>query len=149
MGATWDGYGVNFALFSENAEAVDLCLFDTDYGAPEVARIRLREHTDNVWHARLPEARPGLRYGYRVYGPWNPAAGERFNPHQLLIDPYAKAITGSVEWSDAMFAYPPGPNPDADLEFSNSDSAPGMPKAVVIENSLTWGVDRLLRRRWN
>ncbi|MCA9831286.1 MAG: glycogen debranching protein GlgX [Dehalococcoidia bacterium] len=149
LGATWDGYGVNFALFSENAEAVDLCLFDTDYGAPEVTRIRLREHTDNVWHVRLPEARPGLRYGYRVYGPWNPAAGERFNPHKLLIDPYAKAITGSVEWSDAMFGYPPGPNPDADLEFSNSDSAPGMPKAVVIEPSFTWGDDRLLRRPWN
>ncbi|MGE0600264.1 MAG: glycogen debranching protein GlgX [Dehalococcoidia bacterium] len=149
LGATWDGQGVNFALFSENAEAVDLCLFDQEYGAAEVTRVRMPEQTDNVWHVYLPEARPGLMYGYRVYGPYNPAKGERFNPHKLLLDPYAKAIAGSVEWSDAMFAYPPGPDKDADLGFSEIDSGPGMPKSVVIEPGFSWGDDKRLRIPWN
>src|SRR5918999_1007262 len=99
LGATWDGSGVNFAIFSENAEAVDLCLFDAAYGAPEVERIRLRERTDLVWHVYLPEARPGQLFGYRVHGPFEPEAGHRFNPAKLLLDPYAKAITGTVHWS--------------------------------------------------
>ncbi len=149
LGATWDGHGVNFALFSENAEAVDLCLFDRPYGAPEVTRVRLREQTDNVWHVYLPEARPGLMYGYRVSGHYDPSRGHRFNPNKLLLDPYAKAITGPIEWSDAMFGYPPGPDPDADLGYSDTDSGPGMPKAVVIEPGFSWGDDRPLRTPWN
>src|SRR5919202_5144700 len=94
LGATWDGSGVNFALFSEHAEAVELCIFDRPYDAPEVARIPMREQTDYVWHVYLPEARPGLIYGYRVQGPWDPGHGARFNAHKLLLDPYAKALTG-------------------------------------------------------
>ncbi len=149
LGARWDGQGVNFALFSENAEAVELCLFDQPYGAPEVVRIPLREQTDNVWHTYLPEARPGLMYGYRVHGPHDPPRGLRFNPSKLLLDPYARAITGPVEWSDAMFGYIPGPSPDSDLTFSESDSGPGMPKAVVIEPGFSWGDDRPPRTPWN
>jgi len=149
LGATWDGRGVNFALFSENAEAVDLCLFDQPYGAAEVTRVRMREQTDNVWHVYLPEGRPGLMYGYRVWGPCQPSMGHRFNHHKLLLDPYAKAITGPVEWSDAMFAYTPAPAPDADFGFNETDSAPGMPKAVVIEPGFSWSDDRPLRTPWN
>src|SRR5687767_3500787 len=139
LGATWDGSGVNFALFSEHAEAVELCLFDQAYGAPELARIPLKEQTDYVWHIYLPEARPGLMYGYRVYGPYDPARGDRFNPHKLLLDPYAKAISGPVDWSDAMFGYPLGGGDDRDLRMDNSDSAPGMPKSVVVEPAFSWG----------
>jgi glycogen operon protein len=149
LGATWDGRGVNFALFSENAEAVDLCLFDEATGASETARLRMREQTDNVWHTYLPEIRPGQMYGYRVLGPYEPSAGHRFNQHKLLLDPYAKAITGPVDWSDAMFGYPLGQGPDAELAFSDADSGPGMPKAVVIEPAYSWGNDRPLRTPWN
>ena len=150
LGATWDGSGVNFALFSENAEGVDLCLFDKAYGAPEVARIRMREQTDNVWHVYLPEARPGQIYGYRVYGPYDPANGHRFNHHKLLLDPYAKATTGPIEWSEAMFGYPmESRRRDRDLEFDERDSAPGMPKAVVIEPAFTWGDDRPPHTPWS
>jgi len=140
---------VNFAIFSENAEAVDLCLFDEAHGKPEVIRVRMSEQTDNVWHTYLPEARPGLMYGYRVFGPYDPSGGHRFNPNKLLLDPYARAITGPVDWSDAMFGYPPGPEDDADLHMSDSDSGPGMPKAVVIEPGFSWGDDQLLRKPWN
>ena len=104
QGATWDGQGVNFALFSEHAEGVELCLFD-DRGRRELQRIPLREQTDQVWHCYLPEARPGQLYGYRVYGPYQPQQGHRFNPQKLLLDPYAKAIVGSLAWSDAHFGY--------------------------------------------
>lgn len=149
LGATWDGLGVNFAIFSEHAEAVELCLFDQAYGASEAVRVPLRHQTDNVWHIRLPDARPGLMYGYRVRGPYDPSGGHRFNQHKVLLDPYAKAITGPIAWSDAMFGYPPGPGPDADLGFSEEDSAPGMPKAVVIESAFSWGDDRPLRTPWN
>jgi glycogen operon protein len=150
LGATWDGSGVNFALFSENAERVDLCIFDQPYGAPEVARIRMREQTDNVWHVYLPEARPGLIYGYRVYGPFDPAAGHRFNHHKLLLDPYARTTTGPIEWSSAMFGYPmERPDNERDLGFDERDSSPGMPKAVVIEAAFTWGDDRPPRTPWS
>ncbi len=149
LGATWDGLGVNFALFSEHADAVDLCLFDQAYGSKDAVRIRMKRQTDNVWHVRLPDARPGLMYGYRVYGPYEPSNGHRFNHNKLLLDPYAKAITGPIDWSDAMFGYPVGPGADADLEFSEEDSAPGMPKAVVIESAFSWGDDRPLRTPWN
>jgi glycogen operon protein len=150
LGATWDGSGVNFALFSENAERVDLCIFDRPYGAPEVARIRIREQTDNVWHVYLPEARPGMIYGFRVYGPFDPANGHRFNHHKLLLDPYAKTTTGAIEWSDAMFGYPvENDEEDRDLAFDDRDNAAGMPKAVVIESAFTWGEDRPPRTPWS
>src|ERR1051325_7395323 len=100
LGATWDGTGVNFALFSEHATAVDLCLFDPGEPARERARVRVRERTDQVWHVYLPDARPGLLYGYRVQGPYAPAEGHRFNPAKLLVDPYAKALAGEVVWHD-------------------------------------------------
>jgi isoamylase len=149
LGATWDGSGVNFALFSENAEAVELCLFDRPYGSPETVRIRMPEQTDLVWHVYLPEARPGQLYGYRVYGPWAPREGHRFNPNKLLIDPYAKAISGPVDWSDAMFGHPLDGRPDADLEMDAADSSPGMPKGVVIEPSFSWGDDRAPKTPWH
>ncbi|MCC6174395.1 MAG: glycogen debranching protein GlgX [Chloroflexi bacterium] len=149
LGATWDGSGVNFSLFSEHAEAIDLCLFDEAYGTVEVQRVRMREQTDFVWHVYLPEARPGLIYGYRVYGPWEPRHGYRFNPHKLLLDPYAKAITGAVDWSDAMFSFRLDGGPDRDLLIDTSDSAPGMPKGVVIEPAFSWGDDRPPKTPWH
>ncbi len=149
LGATWDGSGVNFALFSEHAEAVELCLFDTAYGEPESVRVRMPEQTDLVWHVYLPEARPGQLYGYRVFGPWAPHEGHRFNPNKLLIDPYAKALSGPIKWSDAMFSYSLDGHPDADLEMDESDSAPGMPKGVVIEPAFSWGDDRPPKTPWH
>ncbi len=153
LGATWDGSGVNFALFSENAEHVELCIFDRPYGAQEIARIPLREQTDFVWHVYLPEARPGMLYGYRVYGPYRPEEGLRFNPHKLLLDPYAKAVTGPVQWSEAMFGYDPAAaaaDPaTVDLRMSTLDSAPGMPKSVVVESAFSWGDDRRPAIPWH
>src|SRR5262249_14724271 len=105
LGATWDGAGVNFALFSENATGVELCLFDGPDCNEEVARIRMAEQPAQVWHIYLPEARPGQCYGYRVHGPYAPEEGHRFNPAKLLLDPYAKAIARTVKWSDALFGY--------------------------------------------
>src|SRR5512147_213533 len=104
LGATWDGQGVNFALFSENATMVELCLFDSR-GRKELQSIELHEQTDQVWHVYLPELRPGQLYGYRVYGPYNPEQGHRFNPNKLLLDPYAKSIVKTLAWSDAHFGY--------------------------------------------
>ena len=139
-GASWDGEGVNFSLFSENATRVELCLFDSK-ARREVQRIELKEQTDHVWHCYLPEARPGLLYGYRVYGPYKPEEGHRFNPHKLLLDPYAKSIVGSLRWSDALFGYAIGNRRD-DLSFDRRDSAGGMPKCKVIDPAFTWGNDR-------
>jgi len=147
LGATWDGEGVNFALFSERAEKVELCLFDQK-GRREVARIELREHTDQVWHCYLPEARPGLLYGYRVYGPYKPEEGHRFNPNKLLLDPYAKGIVGSVRWSDAHFGYTVG-HAEEDLSFDERDSAAGMPKCQVIDGAFSWENDRPPRTPWH
>ncbi len=148
LGATWDGSGVNFALFSESATGVELCLFDGPDGNEEIARILVTEQTDQVWHIYLPEVRPGQRYGYRVHGPYEPANGHRFNPAKLLLDPYAKAIDGNIRWSDTLFGYQVG-SPDADLSHDDRDSAAGMPKAVVIDPAFTWGDDRPLRTPWN
>ena len=122
-GATWDGEGVNFALFSEHAERVELCIFDAT-GRRELQRIELRERTDQVWHCYLPEARPGLLYGYRVHGPYRPEEGHRFNPHKLLLDPYARNIVGALRWSDALFGYTVG-HKRGDLSFDRRDSARG------------------------
>jgi glycogen operon protein len=139
LGATWDGAGVNFALFSENAQGVELCLFAEE--GEEETRITMTEQTDQVWHVHLPQVRPGQRYGYRVHGAWDPPAGHRFNPAKLVLDPYARAIDGTVNWSDALFGYQVG-HPDADLAPDDRDSAPGMPKSVVIDPAFTWGSDR-------
>ncbi|MFN2348683.1 MAG: glycogen debranching protein GlgX [Thioalkalivibrio sp.] len=139
LGATWDGKGVNFALFSEHAEKVELCLFDPR-GKREVERIELRWQTDQVFHAYLPELRPGQLYGYRVYGPYDPAQGHRFNHHKLLLDPYAKHLVGQVRWSDALFGYRIG-SAKEDLQMDRRDSAAGMPRCQVIDTAFTWGDD--------
>lgn len=139
-GANWNGEGVNFALFSENAERVELCLFDPS-GKNEVQRIELREQTDLIWHCFLPEARPGLLYGYRVYGPEKPENGHRFNPKKLLIEPYAKDIVGQLRWSDAQFGYQIE-HPEEDLSLENRDNASDMPKCRVIDPAFNWDNDR-------
>ncbi len=136
-GATWDGSGTNFALFSAHAEKVELCLFSDD-GSKEIARIPLPEYTHEVWHGYLPDVRPGQLYGYRVYGPYEPEEGHRFNHHKLLIDPYAKALVGDLVWDDALFGYQIGDR-DEDLSFSTRDSAPFMPKCQVVDPAFTWG----------
>ncbi|HKO89494.1 MAG TPA: glycogen debranching protein GlgX [Burkholderiales bacterium] len=146
-GATWDGEGVNFALFSEHAEKVELCIFDVA-GRREIQRIDVRERTDQVWHCYLPEARPGLLYGYRVHGAYKPEEGHRFNPHKLLLDPYAKSIAGNIRWSDALFGYSIG-NKREDLSFDRRDSAGGMPKCKVIDPAFTWGNDRSPEIPWH
>jgi glycogen operon protein len=147
LGATWDGEGVNFALFSEHATAVELCLFD-ERGRRELERIPIREQTDQVWHCYLPEARPGQLYGYRVHGPYRPHEGQRFNSNKLLLDPYAKSILGGIRWSDAQFGYRIG-HEDADLSFDRRDSAARMPKCQVIDPAFTWGDDRAPRTPWH
>src|SRR6266403_2037386 len=134
LGATWLGNGVNFALFSEHATSVDLCLFDSMEAREENVRIPVTEHTDQVWHIFLPEAQPGQIYGYRVSGPYEPEIGMRFNSSKLLLDPYAKAIAGRVEWGDEMFGYVVGGKAE-DLTRDFRDDAWGMPKAVVIDNA--------------
>ncbi|MBE0614506.1 MAG: glycogen debranching protein GlgX [Burkholderiales bacterium] len=146
-GAIWDGEGVNFALFSEHATKVELCIFDNQ-GRRELQRIELREQTDLVWHCYLPEARPGLLYGYRVHGPYKPEDGHRFNPNKLLLDPYARNIDGQVQWSDALFGYTIGGKRE-DLSFDRRDSARGMPKCKVIDPAFTWGEDRSPNVPWN
>jgi glycogen operon protein len=137
MGATWDGSGANFALFSAHAERVELCLFGGD-GKSETARVRLPEYTNEIWHGYLPDVRPGQLYGYRVYGPYEPEAGHRFNHHKLLIDPYAKALVGALEWNDALFGYRIGDDA-ADLSFDDRDSASFVPKCQVVDSAFTWG----------
>ena len=139
-GAVWDGEGVNFALFSEHADAVELCIFDAA-GRRELQRIRLTERTDQVWHCYLPEARPGMLYGYRVHGPYRPDEGHRFNAHKLVLDPYAMQIVGALRWSDALFGYVVGHKRE-DLSYDRRDSARGMPKCKVIDSAFTWGDDR-------
>src|SRR5207249_1797489 len=140
LGATWDGEGVNFALFSEHAEKVELCLFD-ETGRRELHRIALREQTDQVWHCYLPEARPGLLYGYRMRGPYEPAKGLRFNHHKLLLDPYAKQVQNGLKWSDSHFGYRIG-HRNQDLSYDRRDSGPGMLKGIVVDPAFTWGADQ-------
>ena len=147
LGATWDGEGVNFAIFSEHAQKVELCLFDKT-GRQEMHRIKMAEQTDQVWHCYLPEARPDLLYGYRVHGPYEPAKGMRFNHHKLLLDPYAKLIAGTLKWSDSHFGYRVG-NRQEDLSYDRRDDAPGMLKSMVIDPAFTWGTDRPPRIPWH
>ena len=131
LGAHWDGRGVNFSLFSVHAERVELCLFDSS-GRRETARVALPEYTDEVWHGYLPDVRPGQLYGYRVYGPYDPERGHRFNHHKLLIDPYARLLHGAVRWHDALHGYRVG-DARGDLSFDSRDSARYVPKCVVME----------------
>ncbi len=147
LGATWDGSGVNFALFTEHAEKVELCLFDSR-GVRELRRIALPEYTDQVWHGYLPEIERGALYGYRVYGPYDPENGHRFNHHKLLIDPYAKQLFGHVRWTDANYGYRVGSS-RGDLSFDRRDNAAAMPKCVVVDTAFTWGEDRRLYSRWH
>ena len=152
LGATWDGVGVNFAIFSENATRVELCLFEKNESASrssthQTAAIHFTEKTNHVWHAYLPGLLPGQLYGYRVHGQYEPQAGHRFNPAKLLLDPYAKAINGDLAWDDSLFGYPIGAE-GADLSLDERDSAPFLPKCVVIDSSFDWGTDKLLRTPW-
>ncbi|MEO8858772.1 MAG: glycogen debranching protein GlgX [Burkholderiaceae bacterium] len=145
-GATWDGHGVNFALFSRHAESVELCLFDAR--GRESQRIQMRERTDHVWHCYLPQVRPGRAYGYRVHGPYKPEEGHRFNAHKLLLDPYAKDYTGRLRWNDALYGYTVG-HRKGDLSFDRRDSASYMPKCRVLEGAFTWGDDRRPAVAWH
>jgi glycogen operon protein len=141
LGATWDGRGVNFALYSENAAKVELCLFDSVEDQQESQRIPLSEHTDMVWHIYLADVRPGQLYGYRVHGPYEPQKGHRFNHHKLLLDPYAKSVARLTNWTDAMSGYIIG-DAREDLSFSTLDSAADAPLGCVIDEAFTWGDDR-------
>ncbi|NBB82207.1 MAG: glycogen debranching protein GlgX [Alphaproteobacteria bacterium] len=147
LGATWDGLGTNFALFSAHAESVELCLFDAA-GQREVERVVLPELTDQVWHGYLPDVKPGQLYGYRVHGPYAPEAGHRFNPHKLLIDPYARALAGPLKWTDAHYGWRVQSS-RADLSFDRRDNARSMPKARVVDPASTWGDDRRPRVPWD
>ena len=131
LGASWDGRGTNFALFSANAEKVELCLFDNQ-GRRELERIELPERTEDIWHGYLNDVTPGQLYGYRVHGPYEPERGHRFNPNKLLLDPYARRLAGRLVWSDAHFAFRVGSSRE-DLSFDRRDNARGMPKAVVVD----------------
>ena len=153
IGATWDGNGVNFALFSANATKVELCLFDSS-GEVETARIELPEYTDQIFHGWVKGVGPGDAYGYRVHGPYAPEEGHRFNPNKLLLDPYARAHTGELQWDPACYGYTIGADGD-DLSFDERDSARFMPKCVVVDpnfdwegepsrNPVPWGPDNLL-----
>ena len=147
LGPTWDGRGTNFALFSENAARVELCLFDAD---DIEQRVEMVEHTAFNWHCYIPGAGPGQRYGYRVHGAYDPAKGHRFNPAKLLIDPYAKAIEGAIQWDRAnVLPYVPSSDEDADLDSDDEDDAEAIPKCVVIDPSFDWQDDRPPAHPWS
>lgn len=142
LGATFDGIGTNFSLFSEIAERVELCLFDENNNE---TRLDLDEVTGNCWHAYLPSVEPGQRYGYRVHGPWEPSAGHRCNPAKLLLDPYAKALTGRIEWNEALFPYEFAKGPE---HPSDTDNSPFLPRCLVHQPYFDWNGDRQLRIPW-
>jgi isoamylase len=148
LGATWTGVGVNFAVFSAHATRVELCLFESPDATTETTRIPLPEQTDQVWHGFLPDARPNQLYGYRVHGPYEPAAGHRFNPNKVVMDPYAKAVARTIRWADEMFGYTVG-HPDEDLAFDDRDSASVAPLAAVVDPAFTWGDDRPPLTPWH
>ena len=143
LGATYDGKGVNFALFSAHAEKVELCLFDAS-GAEEIQRFAITENDNSIWHIYVQGIAPGQVYGYRVYGPYKPQEGHRFNPNKLLIDPYGRKLVGKLIWHKAIFGYDID-SPDKDLSFSELDSAPYVPKSVVVGNTFDWGDDNEIR----
>ena len=134
LGATWDGLGVNFALFSEHAEKVELCLFDSTGAEKESHRLQLPEYTNQIWHGYVPDLVPGQMYGYRVYGPYDPEKGLRFNPNKVVMDPYAKVVTRGACWDDSMFAYRLD-DPELDLSLDTRDNAGFAPFAAVIDPS--------------
>lgn len=140
LGATWDGKGVNFALYADNATGVELCLFNTVRDETEVKKVRITERSYQIWHCYIPDLEPGQLYGYRVHGPYEPENGHRFNAKKLLIDPYAKAIAGTINWSDALFGYELG-HEDGDLSFSDIDSVAFIPKCVVVNPDFDWEGD--------
>lgn len=146
LGASWDGLGVNFSLFSANATKVELCLFDNT-GTQELHRVELPEYTDEIWHGYLPDAAPGTVYAYRVHGPYEPQAGHRFNPNKLVLDPYAKAHIGELKWAPELFGYTLGADGD-DLTFDERDSASLVPKCVVVDSAFTWVRDRRSAVSW-
>ncbi len=146
LGATWDGVGVNFAVFSEHATRVELCLFDSPETEVESVTISLPEHTDMVWHGYLPDVLPGQLYGYRVHGPFAPDMGYRFNPNKLVLDPYTKVVGRTVRWDESLFGFKFG---QEDTTFDDRDSAPFAPLAAVIDSAFTWGDDRPLRTPWH
>jgi len=148
LGATWDGAGVNFSLFAENATKVELCLFDEPDATKESARVELSEQTARVWHNYFPDIIPGQLYGYRVHGPYEPQDGHRFNPKKLLLDPYAKAIGRCLKWDDALFGYQLN-HDDKDLTLDERDSAAFAPLAAVVDTSFTWGDDRPPLTPWH
>lgn len=146
-GAQWDGRGVNFAVFSANATKVELCLFDAE-GQNEIERIEMPEYTDEVWHVYVHDLKPGTVYGYRVHGPYEPEAGHRFNPNKLLLDPYARAHIGELQWAPEIFGYTLG-HPDGDLSFDERDSAPFVPKSVVVDSAFNWHHPSKVRVAWD
>src|SRR5690606_17134557 len=146
LGATWDGQGVNFALFSEHATAVELCLFDAPDAAVESVRIPIVDRTDMIWHAYVPGLKPGQLYGYRVHGPWAPAEGHRFNPAKLLLDPYARALGRPMRWHPSLFAFADG---DPDGAPDPTDSAPYAAIGQVVDEPFDWGNDRPPRTPWH
>lgn len=148
LGATWDGKGVNFALFSEHGSRVELCLFDSIHARREAVCIPMHERTDFVWHCYLPGIKPGQLYGYRVHGPYQPEHGFRFNAHKLLLDPWTKAIGRTLRWDDSLFGYRIG-DPAADQSFCDRDSAPYAPLGAVINEKFRWGQDRPPRTPWH
>src|SRR6188768_1608025 len=141
LGATWDGEGVNFAVFSGEGTSVELCLFDSPGASRESIRIPLTQRTNRIWHAYLPDVRPGQLYGYRVHGQYAPEQGHRFNPNKLLFDPYARAIAGPIRSSPSIYGYKLL-DAASDLSFSEEDSGPHVPKCVVVDPAFTWGDDR-------
>ena len=141
QGAAWDGKGVNFSLFSAASDSVELCLFDSPEQTAKSRRITISERTNGVWHIYVPEIGPGQLYGFRVHGPYEPSRGLRFNPHKLLLDPYAKAIGRKLKWADEVFGYQIG-HADADLSFDARDSAPFAPLGRVIEGAFDWSDER-------
>jgi glycogen operon protein len=147
LGATCDGMGTNFAVFSAHAERIELCLFDPS-GKREIARYDLPECTDEVWHGYLPRVRAGTLYGFRAYGPYTPEEGHRFNPNKLLLDPYARLLHGQVRWSDALHGYRVASS-RADLSFDRRDSAAAMPKAVVVDEPMHWTQGNRPHTPWN
>jgi glycogen operon protein len=148
LGATWDGAGVNFTLFSEHASRVELCLFASHHDAQEAERFDVPHRDDQVWHCYLPDALPGQLYGYRVHGLYEPARGHRFNPNKIVLDPYSRAIGRDLKWDDALFGYKIG-DPAADLSFDERDNAAVCPLASVLDTAFTWGDDRPPRTPWH
>ena len=148
LGATWDGAGVNFAIFSEHAAKVELCLFDSAQAEVESIRIPMLEQTDMVWHVYLRGILPRQVYGYRVHGPYDPSHGHRFNPHKVVLDPYAKSLARGIVWAPEMYGYTVGHH-DADLSFDKRDNAKYAPLAAVVDTAFTWSDDRPPLTPWH